>query len=68
MDGAYNNVTILGLFCNEGDNRNDGKALARLILNSYDLITPADKDLSHPTSWGGLFGKPLNDEGLSMFY
>mmetsp|Transcript_26719 Transcript_26719/g.25583 ORF Transcript_26719/g.25583 Transcript_26719/m.25583 type:complete len:333 (-) Transcript_26719:119-1117(-) len=68
MDARYGNVTILGLFCIEGDNRNDGKALARLILNSYDLITPADKDLPHPTSWGGLFGQPLNEEGLSMFY
>lgn len=66
MEIPYN-MSIVGLFCAEGDNRPDGKKLAFLILKSLDQKVE-EYSLPHPSSWNVLYGAPLSGDGLSMFY
>jgi hypothetical protein len=63
-------LSILGLFCVEGDNRLDGKKLAHALLSCLGLVSNSDKAhcLQHPVSWNVLFGAPLSGDSLSMFY
>lgn len=64
------NLSILGLFCVEGDNRLDGKKLAYVLLSCLGLVSSSDKahNLKHPVSWDVLFGAPLSGDSMSMFY
>ena len=66
----YINLSIIGMFCLEGDNRQDGKKLAFALLSALDLLSTTDKEdsLPCPMSWNVLFGFPLSDDNLSMFY
>lgn len=63
-------LSILGLFCVEGDNRLDGKKLAHVLLFCLGLISSSDEahNLQHPISWNVLFGAPISGDILSMFY
>jgi hypothetical protein len=67
---TVSNLSILGLFCVEGDNRLDGKKLAYVLLSCLGLVSNSDKahNLQHPVSWNVLFGAPLSGDSLSMFY
>lgn len=63
-------VTILGLFCSEGDNRPDGSKLA---FSALSLLCPkyaVDKEHSmlHPASWNVLYGSSICEDSLSMIY
>ena len=63
------NLSIIGMFCLEGDNREDGKKLAFSVLSALGLLsTDKESSLPCPMSWNVLFGFPLSDENLSMFY
>lgn len=64
------NLSILGLFCVEGDNRIDGKKLACVLLSCFGLVScnVQASTLQHPVSWNVLFGAPLSGDSLSMFY
>ena len=66
----YINLSIIGMFCLEGDNRQDGKKLAFSLLSGLGFLSTTDKEdsLPCPMSWNVLFGFPLSDENLSMFY
>lgn len=66
----YINLSIIGMFCLEGDNRQDGKKLAFSLISGLGLRSTTDKEdsLPCPTSWNVLFGFPLSDDNLSMFY
>ena len=66
----YINMSIIGMFCLEGDNREDGKKLAFSVLSALGLLSTTDKEgsLPCPMSWNVLFGFPLSDDNLSMFY
>ena len=68
--GKYINLSIIGMFCLEGDNRQDGKKLAFALLSGLGLLSTTDEadSLPCPTSWNVLFGFPLSDDNLSMFY
>ena len=61
------NLTILGLFCAEGDNRPDGKKLALLVLRELDFKIE-EQCLLNPSSWNVLYGAPLSADSQSMFY
>lgn len=64
------NLSAIGMFCLEGDNREDGKKLAFSLLSALGLLSTTDKEgsLPCPMSWNVLFGFPLSDDNLSMFY
>ena len=64
---SFFNLTILGLFCAEGDNRPDGKKLALLVLRELDYKIE-EQYLLYPSSWNVLYGAPLSSDSLSMFY
>lgn len=61
------NMTILGLFCAEGDNRPDGKKLAFTLLSNlkHDV---KERSLPNPISWNVLYGAPMSESVMSMFY
>lgn len=64
---SFFNLTILGLFCAEGDNRPDGKKLALLVLRELDYKIE-EQYLLYPSSWNVLYGAPLSADSQSMFY
>lgn len=63
-------VTVLGKFCNEGNNIGEGVDLALLTLRSLEMLPgegavtagPTMADLRYPRSWASLFGPPLSDQ------
>jgi hypothetical protein len=57
-------VTVLGRFCNEGNNVGDGIDLAMLVFNACSVVSPivSARDLKFPLSWSTLFGPPLADD------
>ena len=61
------NMSILGLFCAEGDNRPDGKKLASIVLSGLNY-TVIEHSLPHPASWNVLYGAPISSDSMSMFY
>ena len=63
-------LTVLGLFCCEGDNRPDG---TKLGFSALSLLCPkyaVDKEHSmlHPASWNVLYGSSICEDSLSMIY
>ena len=63
-------VTVLGLFCCEGDNRPDGTKLGFLALSLLCPKYAVDKEHSmlHPASWNVLYGSSICEDSLSMIY
>lgn len=57
-------LNVLGLYCPEGDNRMQAKALASFVGQGVDLLTN-DNRILEPVSWAHCFGadlKPSADE------
>lgn len=57
-------VTVLGKYCNEGNNVGDGIDLAVVVFKAFELQAPvpSTRDLRFPLSWSTLFGPPLADD------
>lgn len=56
--------SALATFTAEGDNRNDGLAMAALLIDLLGRPSLAQGALAQPTDWALLFGSQTND---SMF-
>lgn len=58
------NYTILGRFCNEGNNLGDSIDLVVFIIKALQFFDVNKVRLTFPTSWNSLFGPPLEDNSM----
>jgi hypothetical protein len=57
-------VTILGRFCNEGNNLGDAIDLVVFVAKAFNIFDLSTVKLTFPASWSHLFGPPLNDNTM----
>lgn len=60
----HDNFTIIGRFCNEGNNLGDSIDLVAFVIKSLQLFDLNKIRLMFPTSWNSLFGPPLDDNSM----
>lgn len=62
-------VLVMGRVCEEGDNRQDGAALASVLAPDLKLLDESGRAfLTKPMSWIRLFGPPPLPSASNMFY
>jgi hypothetical protein len=57
-------ATVLGRFCNEGNNLGDSVDLVVFIVKALNLFDLSTVRLTFPSSWSHLFGPPLQDSTM----
>lgn len=69
LDPAKDSLSLMGRYCNEGNNVGDGVDLAMLVFKTCPIapgVVIGSADLNFPLSWSTLFGPPLS-EGSTLF-